>query len=248
MANLRPISTTGSISIDKAIATLIVVQPKALSDDALYAIDQFVLRGGKLAVFVDPNAELDTSGDDPENPQAAMFADRSSDLPKLFKAWGIEYDRTKVLLDAGHALPELRRLVRVVARERHVMQPDLVRLALTVASRVVAAELATRPETIADWLAEELEGCALGPPIEVAVSPDVAAFAPEDAHPRWVVDPKLPRGTCELRAGASVVGGALRLRQPEQRLAVPGAARRLALIRPSARTSGRHQAQSAVVA
>ena len=102
--DLRPISTTGSISIDKAIATLIVVQPKGLSDDALYAIDQFVLRGGKLAVFVDPNAELDTSGDDPENPQAAMFADRSSDLPKLFKAWGIEYDRTKVLLDAGHAL------------------------------------------------------------------------------------------------------------------------------------------------
>ncbi|HET7842964.1 MAG TPA: GldG family protein, partial [Xanthomonadales bacterium] len=103
--DVKPIATAGPIAIDKDIGTLVVVHPKALSDDALYAIDQFVLRGGKLALFVDPNAELDASGNDPENPQAAMFADRSSDVPKLFKAWGVEYDRTKVLLDAAHALP-----------------------------------------------------------------------------------------------------------------------------------------------
>ena len=78
--------------------------PEGLSDDAQYAIDQFVMRGGHLLVFVDPNAETDESGADPNNPQAAMFADKSSDLPKLFKAWGVQYDPHKVVLDRAHAL------------------------------------------------------------------------------------------------------------------------------------------------
>jgi ABC-type uncharacterized transport system involved in gliding motility auxiliary subunit len=103
--DVKQIATTGPFTIDKDVGTLVVVHPKALSDDALYAIDQFVMRGGKLALFVDPHAELDQSGADPENPQAAMFADRSSDVAKLFQAWGVEYDKSKVLLDAAHALP-----------------------------------------------------------------------------------------------------------------------------------------------
>ncbi len=91
-------------SIDKDINVLVVVQPKNLSDNAVYAIDQFVMRGGHLLVFVDPEAEADTSGADPNNPQAAMMADKSSDLPKLFKAWGVEYDPHKIVLDRAHAL------------------------------------------------------------------------------------------------------------------------------------------------
>jgi ABC-type uncharacterized transport system involved in gliding motility auxiliary subunit len=84
---------------------LVIVHPKQLPDDAQYAIDQFVLRGGHLLVFVDPSAELDDSGADPQNPMAAMMADKSSDLPKLFKAWGIQYDAKKVVLDRNRALP-----------------------------------------------------------------------------------------------------------------------------------------------
>ncbi len=92
-------------AIDKDIDVLVVVHPKHLSDDAQYAIDQFVLRGGHLLAFVDPSAELDDSGADPGNPMAAMMADKSSDLPKLFKAWGIEYDPHTVVLDRSRALP-----------------------------------------------------------------------------------------------------------------------------------------------
>lgn len=130
-----------------------------------------------------------------------------ADMLARIDALEVEGEALRAALQSARA--ELARVAADAARIREGIladaEPDLVRLALTVASRVVAAELATRPETIADWLAGELEGCALGPPVEVAVSADVAAFAPEDAHPRWVVDPKLPRGTCELRAGASVV-------------------------------------------
>ena len=103
-------------SIDPAIKLLMLVHPKAasngpqgpmtgLSDDTLYAIDQFVLKGGRLMVFVDPIATQDTSGADPSNPSMAMFADRSSDLPKLFKAWGVSFDPTKVVADRRLGVP-----------------------------------------------------------------------------------------------------------------------------------------------
>jgi ABC-type uncharacterized transport system involved in gliding motility auxiliary subunit len=102
--DVRQLNAAALKSIDKDINVLVVVHPKNFSDDALYAIDQFVLRGGHLLVFVDPIAESDEAGADPNNPQAAMFADKSSDLPRLLKAWGVEYDPHKVVLDRGHAL------------------------------------------------------------------------------------------------------------------------------------------------
>jgi ABC-type uncharacterized transport system involved in gliding motility auxiliary subunit len=101
---VRQLNATSVKSIDKDINVLVLVHPKALTDDAQYAIDQFVMRGGHLLVFVDPIAEADESGADPNNPQAAMMADKSSDLPKLFKAWGVAYDPHKVVLDRAHAL------------------------------------------------------------------------------------------------------------------------------------------------
>ena len=104
MFEVRTLTAASVKSIDKDINVLVVVQPKNLSEDAQYAIDQFVLRGGHLLVFVDPLAESDDSGADPNNPQAAMMADRSSDLPKLFKAWGVDYDAKKIVLDREHAL------------------------------------------------------------------------------------------------------------------------------------------------
>jgi ABC-type uncharacterized transport system involved in gliding motility auxiliary subunit len=86
------------------VNVLVVVHPKQLGEDAQYAIDQFVLRGGHLLLFVDPNAEMDDGGADPGNPMAGMLAPKSSDLPALFKAWGVEYAPDRVVLDRAHAL------------------------------------------------------------------------------------------------------------------------------------------------
>jgi ABC-type uncharacterized transport system involved in gliding motility auxiliary subunit len=102
--DVREMNATQTKEIGKDINVVVLVHPKELSDDLLYALDQFVLRGGHLMVFVDPNAEQDQSGADPQNPQAAMFADKSSDLSKLFKAWGVEYAKDQVVLDRAHAL------------------------------------------------------------------------------------------------------------------------------------------------
>ena len=80
-----------------------IVHPREIPDDTLYAIDQFVLRGGRLLVFVDPDSEADQSGVDPLDPLSVAIP-RSSDLPALFAGWGINYDATRVVLDEKHAL------------------------------------------------------------------------------------------------------------------------------------------------
>ncbi len=74
--------------IDKDIDVLMLVHPKGWSQKTLYAIDQFVMRGGKVLLFVDPNAGGDTAGQDPQNPLAGAMANHSSDLEPLLKAWG----------------------------------------------------------------------------------------------------------------------------------------------------------------
>lgn len=101
--DIRQLDASTLKTVDPDVAVLVLVHPKQLGDDAEYAIDQFVLRGGHLLVFVDPNAELDQAAD-MGNPQAAMFADKSSNLPALFKAWGVEFAPDKVVLDRAHAL------------------------------------------------------------------------------------------------------------------------------------------------
>ena len=89
--------------VDEKIKVLLLIQPRHLSADAQYAIDQYVLRGGHLAVFVDPDAELDT-GTDASSLVGGGQPDQSSDLPRLFAAWGVLFDPTKVVLDRARML------------------------------------------------------------------------------------------------------------------------------------------------
>lgn len=89
--------------IDEAVDVLWVVHPKALPEKARYVIDQFVLRGGKALVFVDPHAELD-QGANPNDPQAALFANKASDLPQLLQAWGVNYSPAEVVGDEIYSL------------------------------------------------------------------------------------------------------------------------------------------------
>ena len=84
--------------IDDDIKVLIVVYPKDITDKAQYAIDQFVLRGGKLVAFLDPLYYLDQSGGPQMNPMQRNINSGAS-LDKLLKAWGIEFDKNKVVAD-----------------------------------------------------------------------------------------------------------------------------------------------------
>ncbi|MFA5043309.1 MAG: Gldg family protein [Kiritimatiellia bacterium] len=82
-------------TIDPAIDVLVVVHPKAISEKTQYAIDQFVLRGGRLLAFIDPLCIADSMSQ-----EAAMgLARPMSDLGVLPAAWGIAYEPDKVVAD-----------------------------------------------------------------------------------------------------------------------------------------------------
>ena len=90
------------ISIDEDVDVLWIVHPAMLDDGTLYAIDQFVMRGGRALVFVDPNAEI-LQGPDPSGLGLGGAASRST-LGRLFDAWGVKFDTANVVADNRYAL------------------------------------------------------------------------------------------------------------------------------------------------
>jgi len=81
--------------LDKDTKILMVIHPKFLSDETLYMIDQWVLKGGATLIFLDPYAETELSrqqGMPPMNPR--------SDLKKLLDTWGIKFDNKQAVLDS----------------------------------------------------------------------------------------------------------------------------------------------------
>lgn len=90
--------------IPPEVNLLWIVQPKGLSNATLYAIDQFVLRGGKALIFVDPVADVDPTQAE-GMPQGMPPLGQGSDLPALFTAWGLEFSSDEVVADAQLALP-----------------------------------------------------------------------------------------------------------------------------------------------
>jgi ABC-type uncharacterized transport system involved in gliding motility auxiliary subunit len=81
---------------------LLLVHPKDLDPGMLYAIEQFVLGGGRLVAFVDPFAEADQG--DPNDPMARMQAGSSSDLGGLLEAWGVAFDTTRAVGDLQYGI------------------------------------------------------------------------------------------------------------------------------------------------
>jgi len=90
------------VSIDEDINVLWLVHPKSLESSTLYAIDQFILRGGRALIFLDPFAEIDMAAAG-MNP-AALAQGSASNLEPLLSAWGIAFSSSEVIADNQYAL------------------------------------------------------------------------------------------------------------------------------------------------
>lgn len=99
-------------SVPPEVGMLMLVHPKNLSDETLYAIDQFVMRGGRVLAFIDPNAETEMP-----SPQAPAGP---SDIDRLLKSWGVTFLKDKVVGD----LQSARRVN--VRHEGQITQVDYV--------------------------------------------------------------------------------------------------------------------------
>lgn len=89
-----------SIESLQSIDLLLVVHPKALSEQALFAIDQHVMSGKKLIAFIDPLAEMDR----PAAPGMSMPGASSSELNRVTAPWGVTLREGEILGDSEAAL------------------------------------------------------------------------------------------------------------------------------------------------
>lgn len=80
--------------IEDDIGVLLVIHPRGISEQAQYAIDQFVMRGGRLVALLDPYAYFDQIPG-----MGRAEGGTASSLDRLLKAWGVGFDATKVVTD-----------------------------------------------------------------------------------------------------------------------------------------------------
>jgi ABC-type uncharacterized transport system involved in gliding motility auxiliary subunit len=82
------------------IKTLIVVQPVGLSKQAKLAVDQFLLKGGRLIVIVDPRSLFAMIG---ARSDKSFYSKISASFEPFFKTWGIQFNKNIALADMTFA-------------------------------------------------------------------------------------------------------------------------------------------------
>ncbi len=95
----------GTDKIDTNIKVLVVLHPADISESAEYAIDQFLLGGGKVIAFVDPNSVVAQAFSGQQNPmtgQPGGQINTTSDLKNLLKAWGVGFKNDMVIADMNY--------------------------------------------------------------------------------------------------------------------------------------------------
>jgi len=104
---------SNAATIPSDASALIVLHPFDITEEAQFAIDQYLLNGGNVIAFVDPNffysRALQSQGAAPGMPPQQPGPAPSSNLDKLFPAWGVKFDSTKVLADLDFGTEILRR-------------------------------------------------------------------------------------------------------------------------------------------
>lgn len=102
-----------SEAVDSDINILLVIHPADITPRAEFAIDQFLLMGGKVIAFVDPHCLVSRAYNNPGQMGRAptSFVSPNSDLPTLFKEWGVGYDKNLVVADMTFRTANNRRAV-----------------------------------------------------------------------------------------------------------------------------------------
>jgi len=87
----------GDTEIPDDVKLLVLIHPKDISEETQFAIDQFLMQGGRLIAFLDAYSILDSRGQ--QNQMMGMTGGGHSTLDKLLPAWGLAFDTGKVVAD-----------------------------------------------------------------------------------------------------------------------------------------------------
>jgi ABC-2 type transport system permease protein len=80
---------------------LLVIHPKDLPEKTQFAIDQFVLKGGRAIICVDPHCIVDRPQ---RNPMQFTQQNQDSNLDRLLRTWGLEMPKNTFAGDRSLAL------------------------------------------------------------------------------------------------------------------------------------------------
>jgi ABC-type uncharacterized transport system involved in gliding motility auxiliary subunit len=97
--NVKPVPMD-SDKIDDDIRVLVLVHPRGITEKTQFAIDQFIMRGGKLIAFLDP---LPMLIDNQQNQMMSM-PNAGSSIDSLLKAWGLSFDTGKAVADLRYKM------------------------------------------------------------------------------------------------------------------------------------------------
>jgi ABC-type uncharacterized transport system involved in gliding motility auxiliary subunit len=178
LLELRTLQSDGA-EIPADIGVLMVVHPKELAPPALYAIDQFVMRGGKLIAFIDPQSENDNAGAQMGMPP---MGGRSSTLGPLLDAWGVQFDPNQVVGDRDLGLTVSLRQgqapsqhIAIIGFNRSSMNPkDVTVSALDTINVMTAGALSKKDGATVEFepLIQSSTNAALLPAAKLMFLPD----------------------------------------------------------------------------
>lgn len=89
--------------VPKDVDVLLIVHPKALNQRTLYAIDQFVMRGGRVFAMLDPLSELSQLRGPTGQPLQGSTRSSAESLGKVLDSWGVAIDPKFVIGDQALA-------------------------------------------------------------------------------------------------------------------------------------------------
>ncbi|MHC4885763.1 MAG: GldG family protein [Planctomycetota bacterium] len=105
-------------TIPENIDFLMVIHPKGFGEKTLFAIDQYVMKGGRLIAFVDPHCLQDKPAPNMANPMMAMQHNMASELNALLRTWGVE---TRAMEIAGDPALGVRTQLRRNAPQEQLL-------------------------------------------------------------------------------------------------------------------------------
>jgi len=86
-------------TLPEGLSGVMLVHPRRITPGLSYALDQFLLRGGRLVALLDPNARQDPTA---AGPMGGLPGGGSS-LEHLFEAWGITHEKDRIVGDLALA-------------------------------------------------------------------------------------------------------------------------------------------------
>lgn len=101
---VRPIDLDTDHISPQEFDLVVVIHPKGLGERALWALDEWVVRGGNTLIFVDPYALDDRPPQNPQQPWQSLQYQPASSLGDLFAAWGLRMPENEFAADLDLAV------------------------------------------------------------------------------------------------------------------------------------------------